>query len=451
MQIDISETEITELIAQRKWGELRERLSSLAAPEVADLMLDMDKADRALLFRLLPRDLSAEMFSFLEPEGRDSLLRDLTDQETRQLLANLSPDDRTDLLEELPGTITQRLLNLLSPEDLREARELLGYPEESVGRLMTPDYVAVRPDWTIGRALEHIRRQGRDSETINVVYVVDSSWKLLDALDLRRFILTDPSGTVDQIMDYTFISVPASEDREEAVRVMQRYDLIVLPVVDSAGVLLGIVTIDDILDVAQEETTEDFQRTASVAPLRVSYRSATIWTLYRKRIGWLAVLVLVNLLSSGVIAAYEETLASMIALAFFIPLIIDTGGNAGTQSAIILVRALSTGDIKLNQWLWAFGRELALGLIIGVTLGILGMGLGILRGDPGERFALGIVVFLTLTSILVLTNLLGMALPFVLTRLNLDPAAASGPLITSIADIVGLAIYFSIASWILFG
>lgn len=447
MQTALPQTEIKDLIEQRRWSALREYLARFPGPELADLLGEMDKSDRALLFRLMPRELSAEMFSYLEPDSRDDLLIDLTDQETRQLLASLSPDDRTELLAELPGQVTQRMLNLLSPEDLREARELLGYPEESVGRLMTPDYVAVRPEWTIGRALEHIRHQGRDSETINVVYVVDESWKLLDALDLRRFILTDPTNTVEQIMDYSFVAVAASEDREEAVRLMQRYDLIVLPVVDSAGVLLGIVTIDDVIDVAQEEATEDFQRTASVAPLRVSYNAASVWTLYSKRIGWLAVLMLVNLFSSGVIAAFEETLAAVVALAFFIPLIIDTGGNAGTQSAIIMVRALSTGDVKLNQWLRTFLRELAIGLLIGVTLGVLGMGLGIMR----DGFTLGIVVFLTMVTMLLITNLLGMSLPFLLTRLNLDPAAASGPLITSIADIVGLAVYFTIATRLLVG
>jgi magnesium transporter len=277
--------------------------------------------------------------------------------------------------------------------------------------------------------------------------VVDESWKLVDALDLRRFILADPADKVEGIMDYSFVAVAASKDQEEAVRLMQRYALIALPVVDSTGVLLGIVTIDDVLDVAQEEATEDFQRTASVAPLRVSYNAAGVWTLYSKRIGWLAALVLVNLLSSGVIAMFEETLAAVVALAFFIPLIIDTGGNAGTQSAIIIVRALSTGDVKLNQWLRTFLRELAIGVLIGITIGLLGLGLGILR----DGYMLGIVVFLTMLVMLVITNMIGMALPFLLTRLNLDPAAASGPLITSIADVVGLTVYFTFASKLLVG
>jgi magnesium transporter len=436
---------IEQMIAQRRWSDLRVALEDWAPQELADLMMDVEKADRVLLFRALPRLLSAEVFSYLEFYEQDELLHEMTDGETRMLLANLAPDDRTELLGELPGQVTQRLLNLLSPSDLQEARVLLGYPEESVGRLMTPDYVAVRPEWTVQQALEHIRTHGKRSETINLIYVIDNSWRLIDDLDLRRFILADPAEPVESLMDRSFISVSAFDDREEAVRLIQRYDLVAMPVVDSDGVLLGIVTVDDLLDVAQEEATEDFHKTASVAPLRVGYWEATLWTLYRTRIGWLAGLVLVNLVSGGVLHVFEETLQSVIALAFFMPLIIATGGNAGTQSATIIIRALSTGDVELAEWSRALLREVGIGLFLGFTLGVLGMGLGIFRGG----WELGLVVFLTMISMLLVTNLLGMSLPFIFGKFRIDPAVASGPLVTSVADIIGLTIYFSIASWLL--
>lgn len=442
--------DITALIRDRQWTKLASpRLvwphEELAAPEVVDALLELAPHDRVLLFRALPKEVAAEVFSYLEGDTRDGLLKRLTDTETRQLLSELNPDDRTHLLQELPGRVTQRLLNLLDPADLSEARELLGYPEDSVGRLMTPDYLAVRPDWTVGQALDHVRRRGRESETANVVYVVDDRWRLLDDLPLRRLVLADPGQRVADTMDHTVVRLDAHADREEAVRTMQRYDRVALPVVDSTGVLVGIVTIDDVFDVAQEEATEDFHLSGAIVPLRTSYWETTKAVLYRARIGWLAGLVLVNLVSSGVIAAFEEVLQAVVALAFFIPLIIDTGGNAGSQSATMMIRALSTGDVKPNQWLRAVGRELVLGVAIGATLGALGMLLGIFRGG----FEVGLVVLLTMVTMLVITNLVGVSLPFLLNRLRLDPAIASGPLITSIADALGLVIYFSFAVWVL--
>ena len=442
--------ELQAFIRDRRWTKLAASSidwpnEELIAPELVDVLHELDSADRALFFRALPKRVAAEVFAYLEGDTRDNLLRELTDSEARRLLADLNPDDRTNLLQELPGRVTQRLLNLLEPADLAEARKLLGYPEDSVGRLMTPDYLAIKPDWTVERALEHIRRRGRESETANVIYVVDPGWRLLDDMPIRRLVLAEPTQRIDEIMDHTLVRLEVTDDREEAVRTMRRFDRVALPVVDSDGVLVGIVTVDDVFDVAEEETTEDFHRAGAMLPLRTAYWETTKRVLYRARIGWLALLVLVNLVSSGVIAAYEEVLEAVVALAFFIPLIIDTGGNAGSQSATMMIRAISTGDVTSKQWFRAFTKELVIGLAIGVTLGILGMLLGIFRGG----FAIGIVVLLTMVTMLVLTNLIGVLLPFVLTRLRLDPAVASGPLITSIADAVGLIIYFSYAVWIL--
>jgi len=445
MEPELINSRIERLIKEQKWHELRQFLANWSAPDIAELLLHLEKRERALIFRLLPRPLSSEVFSYLESKQKDELLRDMTDEEIRQLLANLSPDDRTQFLEELPGQATQRLLNLLSSEDRRETLQLLGYPEESVGRLMTPNYVAVRPGWRVGEALEHIRNKGRDSETINQIYVVDPSWKLIDALELRRFILAKPDLTVEQIMDYKFVSISAFEDREKAVQMIQHYDLDALPVVDSEGILLGIVTVDDVMDVAQEEATEDFHRVAAVAPLRMSYRESSIGALYRKRVLWLTALLGVNLVSSGVIAAFEETLATQIALVFFIPLLIDTAGNAGSQSATLMIRAIATGDIALDRWFWAISRELAIGLLLGVTMGMASWALGLYRGG----WEIGMVVSLAMISVVIFANMIGAILPLLLTRLGLDPAVASSPLITSVADVAGLIIYFSIATRVL--
>lgn len=441
MLTDLLKPEILELIEARRWNALRDTLVDWPAPEVADLLLHLRKDDRVLLFRALPREVASDAFAQLDLEQQDELLRDLSDDETRMLVSGMHPDDRTQLLGELPGQATQRLLNLLDPADLKEARWLLGYPEHSVGRLMTPEYVAVRPDETIPQALAHIRAHGRDTETIDVVYVVDANWRLLDDIELRRFILADPALTVADIMDHSVASIRATDDREEAVRVIRRYDTVALPVVDSDGVLVGIATVDDLLDVAEEEATEDFHRVGSVGPIRMSLKDATISFLYRKRIGWLMALVFMNIFSGAAIAAFEETIEAVVALVFFLPLLIDSGGNAGSQSATLMVRALATGDVRMADWFRLLSRELGVALFLGVTMAVGVTAIAYFRAPE-----VMVVVPATMVLIVMVGSLIGMSLPFLLTRLKLDPATASAPLITSLADISGVLIYFTIAS-----
>ncbi len=434
------------LIKDKKLAELRAVLSACEIADIAEFIFELERSDQVLLFRLLPRTISSEVFAYLEKEERNALLMALSDEETRSLLHNLKPDDRTNLFEELPGRVTQKLLNLMNPEDLASTRELLGYPEESVGRLMTPDYVAVRPEWTVLHGLEQIRNKGKQgSETLNMIYVTDASWKLLDSLALQRFILASPETTIDKLMDHSIVSLSAFDDREEAVRVMRKYDTFFLPVVDSEGVLLGVVTFDDVMDVAEEEATEDFHKGAAVAPLKNSYDNSGIWELYRKRIGWLVGLVLLNVVSTEILAANQQILTQAITLTFFIPLLIGSGGNAGAQSATLMVRALATGDVEMGQWMSTLLKELAVGAALGLTMGAAGAALGMLRG--GSQIAL--IVSLTMVTIVIAANLIGVIFPFLLIRMRLDPAVASNPLITSITDATGLLIYLSISAWII--
>ncbi|MDP1568631.1 MAG: magnesium transporter [Vicinamibacterales bacterium] len=435
---------IVQMLTDRRWADLRATLARLPAPEIADLLRALGTPDRSVLFRALSREPEAEVFAHLTSAEQDALLRELTDDETRSLLANLPPDDRTHLLEEMPGRVTQRLVNLLSQADLREARELLGYPDESVGRLMTPDYVAIRPAWTVDEAIAHVRQRGTDSETIDVVYVVDADWRLVDEIELRRLILAEPATMVEGIMDHSFVSVPAGADREEAVRLMTRYGLSVLPVVDSQGVLLGIVTVDDALSVAEEEATEDFHRVGSVGPLHMSLKDASLGLLYRRRIGWLLTLVLVNIFSGAGIAYFENTIAATVALVTFLPLLIDSGGNAGSQSATLAIRALATGDAVARDWLRLVTRELATAMLIGLTMAGAVSLLGVIRAPEIVP-----VVAVTMLVVVVAGSLLGLSLPFVFTRVGWDPATASGPLITSMADILGVFVYLSVATWYL--
>jgi magnesium transporter len=310
---------------------------------------------------------------------------------------------------------------------------------------MTPEYVAVRTQWTVAQALGHIRLYGREVESLWAIYVTDARWHLLDDLPLERFVLAEPGDRVEEIMDRRFVAVRALEDREKAVRIMQQHDLGALPVVDDDGVLLGVVTVDDILDVAQAEATEDFHKVGGLAPLRHGYARTSVWVLYRKRIGWLAFLIAISLISSGVIAAFEETLTTFITLAFFIPLLIGSGGNTGAQSATLMVRAIATGDVTLRQWTSALLKELAVGLLLATTMGALAGLLGFARAGGG----VGLVVGLAMGATVLAANLLGTLLPFLLTRLRLDPAVASSPLITTVVDATGLLLYFGIATQLL--
>jgi magnesium transporter len=443
--IALFKPEIDEMIEGRKWRELKELLCELPEPDLADLLVDIGEKKRIVILRLLPRSLLPEVFSYLDISVKEDILQALTDEETRLILSGLTPDDRTDFLEELPGQAIQKVLNLLTPEDRHEALQLLGYPAESVGRLMTPDYVAVRPSWTVRQALDHIREKGRDSETINIIYVIDPLGKLIGVMGLRRLILAKPEDRLEQVMEDTIISISALSDREEAVQKIRRYDLVALPVVDAGGILLGIVTIDDLFDVAEEEVTEDFQKSAAVNPLKTSYRESSVLSLYGKRVIWLAALLGISVITTNIISSQVETLASAIALAFFIPLLIGTGGNTGAQSSTLMIRAMAIGDIRDRQWVGAVVREIGIGCLLGTTMGAASWVLGIFKG--GWQIAL--IVSLAMVAIVITSSFLGVILPLILQRLRVDPAVASNPLIASMMDIIGLVIYFSIAAVVL--
>jgi magnesium transporter len=452
---ELIKPEIQELIENQNWTGLRESIDDWRIPEIADLLVDLEKTNRILFFRALPKTQMSEVFSHLEPEYQNNLLIELSDEEIQHLLANLAPDDRTTLLSEIPGQITQRLLNLLNPQDLREATKLLGYPEESVGRLMTPDYVAVRPGWTIRESLAHIRKIGKMSETINVIYVTDTSWKLLDALDLKLFILTDPDRAVQDIMDDDFISISAFEDREETVQIMQKYDKLVLPVVDSEGVLIGIVTIDDVLDVAEEEATEDFQKMGGVSALDTPYMAASVWTMFKKRSGWLAVLFLGQMLTTTAMESFEAQLESIIVLALFIPLIISSGGNSGSQATSLIIRAMAVSDVNLKDWWVVMRKEAIAGLMLGFFLAFIGIfrvlgwqWLGFY--DYGSEYVLiALTVSVALVGVVSWGSLVGSMLPFILRRIGFDPATSSAPFVATFVDVTGLLIYFGAAAIIL--
>ncbi len=438
--------EILELIEAKNWNVLKELLPTLESADIAELINRIPlPEDRVFVFRLLPKDTAADSFSEMTAELQEDLVAQLTNAQIKQVLTNLDPDDRTHFFEEMPPAVTRRLLDLLSVQDRKETLELLGYPEHSVGRLMTPDYVAVKKEWSIAQALDHIRKIGKAVENFDTVYVIDNRWKLLDSINLRDIVLAQETDTVDSVMDDNFISLSAFDDQEKAVYYLDHYGAALLPVVDSAGILLGSVTFDDVFDVAREETTEDIHKSASVAPLETSYPRTGIFELYAKRIVWLVVLVFVNTLSGAAIAGFETLIQQVTALVFFLPLIIGSSGNAGSQAATLIVRAMAMHEVEAKNWWRLVLKDLAVSCFLGLTMGAAVSVLGILRGG----YMMGLAVALSMISVVVIGSLLGTIIPFFLRLLRIDPATASSPLITSISDILGVLIFFSISSLII--
>ncbi|MCM8786071.1 MAG: magnesium transporter [Candidatus Omnitrophica bacterium] len=441
------EKEIIELIKNKDWYNLKEAIVEWPAPDIAELLEELDEENRIVLFRLLPKKLSVEVFDELNPIVKENLISKLTDEHIKNILSELPPDERTDLFEELPGKITQKLLNLLSPQDRKEALKLLGYPENSVGRLMTPDYVAIKKDWTIEKAFQHIREFGKNAETINVVYVVDENWKLLDDISLSKLILSNPDEIVEKIMDFNFIAIEVNKDQEEAANLMRKYDLIVLPVVDEEGILLGIITVDDVLNVVEQEHTEDMTKIFGITPESAGVELITdllktpIRDLYRSRISWLIILLFMDLFTGGIINKFNEMIAKYVVLVTFLPVLVDTAGNAGSQSATLIIRSMALGKIKIKDWFKMFGREIFIALLLGLTMGLGISFMGILRGG----FQVCKVVVISMVVNVIVGCLMGMALPFIFTKFKKDPATASAPLITTLADIVGTGIYLTIA------
>ncbi len=438
--------DIQELLSKKDLKSVKLFFHDLLPQDIAELLQGLDKKDIVIAFRLIAADKVADVFSELEPFIQEFILTHFAAKEVRELITELDPDDRTALFEELPGKLTQKLINFLNKEDREEALILLGYPEKSVGRLMTPDYVAVHPDWSVKKSFDHIRQYGRDAETINMIYVVDDDWKLIDDIPIRRFILTEDYRYVKEMMDdYSFVSIEATEDQEMAYNLIKKYNLTVVAVVDKKGILLGIVTVDDLLDVNEEEINEDFQKSSAISPIEESYYSLSPVVLYRKRIGWLLILLLTDFLSSSIIAHFQNAIEAVIALAFFIPILIDSGGNIAAQASTLVVRALAIGDLSIKNWFNIVKKELLIGVMIGLTLGLLLYLRGFFwRGGP----AIGMVVGMSMVAITIWANLLGSLLPIVLTKFKLDPAVISSPLLTTVVDSTGLIIYFTLAQLI---
>ena len=442
------------MLLERDFSGLRRRIIELETADIAEAISELELHDQVVVFRLLPREQAAECFEHLEAQAQEGLIKGLAREQAAAILNDMSPDDRTALLEELPAAATKQALALLSPEERIVARDLLGYPEDSIGRLMTPDYVTVRSDWTVTASLEHIRRVGEDSETLNVIPVVDERGVLIDDLRVRQILLADPDTHIKDLTDGSFVALTANDDQEVAVQIFKEYDRVAFPVTDSRGVMLGIVTVDDVLDVAEEEATEDIQKIGGSGALDYPYLQVSYWELVRKRGGWLIFLFLGQLLTLNAMEMFRDRLQFSVMM--FVPLIISSGGNSGSQAATLVVRAMALEEVQLGDWFRVFRRELMFGLTLGALLAAIGYlrafldrFFGVALGD--DWAVIGLAVGISLISVVLWGVLVGSMLPFAMRRLGVDPATSSTPFVATIVDVTGLLIYFLVSTTILAG
>ena len=448
--------EISALLKAKDGVGLRLKLTRWLPSYLAPIIADLPVEKLALLFRLTSREMAAATFPYLALEAQHRLLKLLTPEQSAALLNELSADDRTAFLDDLPLDLAMQLLSLLSPDERQVAQSLLAYPEHSVGRMMTLDYVAVHPEWSVRESLDYIRQHGYDRETLNVVYVVDDGGRLIDDVRVRRFLLGSVDRPVKELMDGNYAALAPDDDREKALEMFRKFDRVALPVVGEGKKLIGIVTVDDMLDVADEEATEDIQKLGGSEAFDEPYTTTPLHRMIQKRATWLVVLLIGEMFTATAMAFFEDEIAKAVVLMLFVPLVISAGGNAGSQAATLVIRALALGEFKLREWWKIMRRELMAGTALGLILGLIGF----LRIAIWSMFSpvygehalkVAVTVGMSLVGIVLWGSLVGSMFPLILKRLGLDPATSSAPFVATLVDVTGLIIYFSVAFLVLRG
>jgi magnesium transporter len=447
---------LAELIRARRWHALGHRLSEVHPADDAELMARLSPEEEVIVFRLLGRRMGV-VFGYLKPPQQRRLIRSVAPEQLATVVGHMAPDDRTRLLGMLPADIAHALLGRLPASEVKQSLALLAYPEATAGRYMTPNYAAIRPDMNAGEALEEIRRTGRGKETLNVVYIVDGQGKLMEDVRLGALVLADPASKVTDIPDPGLVSLLDTTPVAEVRRTFEKYDRVALPVTDASRHMLGIITLDDILDVAEAANTRDIQKLGGLEALDASYVDTGFWSMVRKRGGWLAALFFGEMLTATAMGHYEAEIARAVVLALFVPLIISTGGNSGSQATSLIIRSLALQELHLRDWTRIFRRELLSGLALGSALGAIGFTRVVLWQhlhftSYGPHYILvAATIWLSLVGVVTFGTLAGSMLPFALRRLGFDPATSSAPFVATLVDVTGLVIYFQVASMILRG
>lgn len=434
-------------IQEGKFSKIRELVIQLNVVDIAHLLDELDEEKTLIVFRLLPKEISVGVFSYMSKEQQQYIIESITDKEIKHIIDNLFMDDTVDILEEMPANIVKKILSHVSVDRRKLINQFLRYPENSAGSLMTIEYVDLKKEMTVEQALQHVRKTGVDGETIDICYVMDQNRKLEGIIPLRTLVLNDGDTIIEDIMETNIISVHTHMDQEEAGNLFRKYDLIAMPVVDQENRLVGIITIDDIIDIIEQENTEDFQVMAAIEPSEEEYMKTGIMRLARNRIVWLLILMLTATLTGGIIRRNEEVLVSAVTLAAFIPMLMNSAGNAGSQSATLIIRGLALDEIKLHDILKVIWKEFRVSLIVGVILSAVNFAKIYFIDKAGVLIALTVSLSLSIT--IILAKIVGGSLPIIAKKLGLDPAIMAGPLITTIVDAVALLTYFYLASWLL--
>ncbi len=456
MELETVKPEILELIDARDKDALKEKLEGWLPVELVELCNELSTEEQALVFEVIDREQASNTFEELDFSMQVPLLDALRYRQVQLILNDMSPDDRTELLEQLDEERLNKLLKLLTKEERRVALSLLGYPEDSIGRLMTPDYIAVHSEQTVGEVIRYVRANGENSETLDVIYIIDDKGYLIDDIRLGELLLSDDTVHVKELLDGKFTSLLVTDDEELAINTFKKSKHVALPVTNSAGLLLGIITVDDVLELAQQEDTEDIQKLGAVEALEEPYMDVPLFQMIRKRAPWLVVLFIGELFTASAMGFFEHEIAKAVVLALFIPLIVSSGGNSGSQASTLIIRAIALGEVTIADWWRIMRREIQSGLLLGMILGILGFtrvaAWNAFSNTYGEHWMLiAFTIAFSVCGVVLWGTIMGSMLPLILKRLGADPATSSAPFIATLVDVTGLIIYFSFAALLLRG
>lgn len=438
------------LIEEKKWGLLREELLELNPVDIADFLEELDRQNALPVFRLLSKETAADVFSYMEPEVQEALIGVLTDRELQSVVQELYMDDVADIIDEMPANIVKRVLKVSAAGDRNVINQLLKYPEDSAGSVLTTEFVALKAHMTVEEALQYIRRFGPDKETIYTCYVTDAKRRLLGVISVKDLLLADADKTMEDLMHTNVISAVTTEDQETVAGLFAKYDLIALPVVDKEKRLVGIITVDDVVDIMQRETTEDIEKMAAILPTERSYFRTGVWETFSKRIPWLLLLMISATVTGLIITKFENALSSMVALVAYMPMLMDTGGNCGSQASVTIIRSLALGDVEFKDIFRVIWKEVRVSLVCGGVLALANfvkiLVLDNLVLGSGVSIGVAAVICVTILFTVVIAKLVGCTLPLLAKKIGFDPAVMASPFITTIVDALSLMVYFGIAT-----
>ena len=444
---DFGVEEIRELLGKGQYTRLRQIIKELNDADIADYLEEMEEEEVIKIFRILPKDKAADVFSYLEIDQQQSIITSLSDKDAGRIIDNMMSDDAKELMEEMPANVVKRLIANTSADTRKAINHLMRYPEDSAGSIMTVEYVDLKEHQTVSQAIDRIRKVGVDSETINICYVLDNKRTLVGTVALRYLLLSAPNAVIGDIMHKSVVSLHTLMDQEEVARQFKKYEFTAMPVVDNEDRLVGIITVDDVVDILEEETTEDIEKMAALMPSDKPYLKMTVFDAYKKRIPWLLLLMISATFTGRIITSFEDALRQYVALTAFIPMLMDTGGNAGGQASAIIIRGISLDEIEFSDWFTVVWKEIRTAVLCGLTLALCNFAKLLLFDRVGVQVAF--VVCITLLMAVVVAKVVGSTLPMLAKRIGMDPAVMASPFITTIVDAISLLIYFRVAVLVL--